>query len=459
MSQNHVCHWLNGKSGGLIHWDAALMRTPDTLAFAVDDAHLRTEHPGWNGGWIVVNARECTSEAIVGAIRQGNFYSSQGPEIRAITLADDQLTVQTSPVQFARLVGPGWKGTTLGSFAGPPLETIRFQVPSDWRYAYLEVEDQAGRRAWTNSLFCAPALKNTGVSSMANAEPGQDRPAKLAISKDLVSGAKVRQLTTYRAHGHLPRIVAHRGLSGACPENTLPAFAAAVALGADEIELDLWASCDGELVVCHDPDVDRTSDGHGLIRDLTWARIRELDAGAWHSPAWTGTRFCRLDEVLDAFGGRVQMNIHIKEPGQNGLVVRRARDMAAERGLLDDIYIAGDTDVLEWAVAVAPDVSRCSLAHSQCGARMLDSALKYRCARVQFWNSNFTAADIARAHEHGIACNLFFGDRPDTPDEAVRLCEIGLDAILTNWTTTVLPAVREHEAKSVSSTSIGGTTE
>ena len=56
---NHVCHWLNGKSGGLIHWDALLSRNPSALAFAVDDAHLRPEHPGWNGGWIVVNAGVC----------------------------------------------------------------------------------------------------------------------------------------------------------------------------------------------------------------------------------------------------------------------------------------------------------------------------------------------------------------------------------------------------------------
>jgi len=288
---------------------------------------------------------------------------------------------------------------------------------------------------------------------MPNAEAGRDWPSKLIVSNDPVSGATVRQLTHHRAHSHHPRVVAHRGLSGVCPENTLPAFAAAVALGADEIELDLWASRDGELVVCHDPDVDRTSDGHGLIRDLMWAQIRELDAGAWHSPAWRGVRFCRLDDVLDECGGRVQMNIHIKEPGTDGLVVRRCRDLAAERGLLKEIYIAGDTDVLEWAVALAPDVSRCSLAYPDCGARMLDSALKHRCARVQFWNPNFTAADIARAHEHGLVCNLFSGDRPDTPDEAVHACGIGIDAILTNWTTTVLPVVREHEAASVSSRS------
>ena len=239
-----------------------------------------------------------------------------------------------------------------------------------------------------------------------------------------------------------PHVVAHRGLSGVCPENTLPAFAAAVALGADEIELDLWASCDGELVVCHDADVDRTSNGHGLIRDLTWAEIGSLDAGSWHSPDWAGVPFCRLNDVLDQCGGRIVMNLHIKEPGPEGLVVRRTRELAAQLGLLDDIYIAGEEDVLEWAVKLAPDVARCCLESPGDGSRMLDFALEYGCGRVQFWNPNLTPADIARAHDKGLLCNLFFGDRPDTAEEAVRMCGLGIDAILTNWANQVLPAVR-----------------
>lgn len=245
-----------------------------------------------------------------------------------------------------------------------------------------------------------------------------------------------------------PRVVAHRGLSGACPENTLPAFAAAVALGADELELDVWASKDGELVVCHDETVDRTSDGEGRICELTWARIRELDAGAWLGREWAGVPFCRLDDVLDECGGRLVMNVHVKEPGRNGLVVHRVRELAAARGLLSQLYVAGRRDVLEWAAKAAPDLARCSLESPGSGTGMLDCALEYGCARVQFWNPNFTPDDIARAHRHGIRCNLFFGDRPDTPEEAVRLCGLGLDAILTNWANTVLPAVRAYRASS-----------
>lgn len=238
------------------------------------------------------------------------------------------------------------------------------------------------------------------------------------------------------------RVVAHRGLSGVCPENTLPAFAAALALGVDEIELDLWASRDGELVVCHDESVDRTSNGRGLIRDLDWAAIRALDAGAWHDPAWTGVPFCRLEEVLDLCGGRTMLNIHVKEAGADGLVVRRTRELAVARGLLNNVYLAGDRDVLACARRIAPDLARCCLEGAANGATMLDCALEYGCARVQFWNPNFTPADIARAHASGMVCNLFFGDRPDTPEEAVRVAAMGIDAVLTNWANTVSPTLR-----------------
>jgi hypothetical protein len=155
---NHVCHWLNGKSGGLVHWDALLRRNPNTLAFAADDAHLRPEHPGWNGGWIVVNAEACTRPAIMDAIRRGNFYSSCGPEIRSIALDGEDLIMNTSPVRFVRLVGPGWNGERLGSFDGPLLTDLRMRVPAAWKYTYVELEDQNGRRAWTNNLFVDDSL-------------------------------------------------------------------------------------------------------------------------------------------------------------------------------------------------------------------------------------------------------------------------------------------------------------
>ena len=63
------------------------------------------------------------------------------------------MTVRTLPVQFARLAGPGSSGKRIGSFDGERRTEATFEIVPDWPYAYLEVEDACGRRAWTNNLF------------------------------------------------------------------------------------------------------------------------------------------------------------------------------------------------------------------------------------------------------------------------------------------------------------------
>ena len=113
-----------------------------------------------------------------------------------------------------------------------------------------------------------------------------------------------------------PRLCAHRGYNKAAPENTLPAFALAVSMGAQEIELDLWPNKDGDLVVCHDPTVDRTTNGKGLISEMTTKEIKSLDAGTWFSPAYKEIKMPLFEEVLDLFANKVITNIHIKSPSK-----------------------------------------------------------------------------------------------------------------------------------------------
>lgn len=128
------------------------------------------------------------------------------------------------------------------------------------------------------------------------------------------------------------RYCAHRGFNAVAPENTLPAFAEAVALGADEIEFDLWPTADGQLVVCHDPAVDRTTDGTGTICDMTCEEIRGFDAGVKFCEEYAGVRLPLFEEVLQQFAGRVVMNIHIKSLGrpviENAVMMERGRELS-----------------------------------------------------------------------------------------------------------------------------------
>src|SRR5437867_120130 len=98
--------------------------------------------------------------------------------------------------------------------------------------------------------------------------------------------------------------IAHRGASGRAPENTHVAFAAALELGVDAIEIDCQLSADGELVVIHDETLDRTTTGLGPVGAKTWGELATLDAGSWWDPRFRGERIPRLADVLAQIGGR-----------------------------------------------------------------------------------------------------------------------------------------------------------
>jgi glycerophosphoryl diester phosphodiesterase len=109
-----------------------------------------------------------------------------------------------------------------------------------------------------------------------------------------------------------PLNFAHRGASAEAPANTLAAFMLASELGADGIELDVHLSRDGEIVVIHDFTVESTTDGEGKVANKTLAELRELDAGSWFDPAFAGQQIPTLQEVVDAVGDRLLLNIEIK---------------------------------------------------------------------------------------------------------------------------------------------------
>lgn len=93
-------------------------------------------------------------------------------------------------------------------------------------------------------------------------------------------------------------IVCHRGANKVAPENTLPALECALAAGFSHIEVDLQISSDGEIVVHHDPTLDRTTNGKGAVAAHSLAELRALDAGSWFDPFFAGTPIPTLAEVL-----------------------------------------------------------------------------------------------------------------------------------------------------------------
>jgi len=109
-----------------------------------------------------------------------------------------------------------------------------------------------------------------------------------------------------------PIIFAHRGASASAPENTLAAFKKAYDLGAEAIELDVQLNADQRAIVIHDTTVDRTTDGTGRVRDLSLEKLKSLDAGSFFSTEFAGERIPLLEEVFEAFGRKLFVNIELK---------------------------------------------------------------------------------------------------------------------------------------------------
>ncbi len=111
--------------------------------------------------------------------------------------------------------------------------------------------------------------------------------------------------------------IAHRGASAYAPENTLAAFECAFEMGADGVELDVVLTKEGIPVVIHDDTVDRTTNGHGFVRDMSLQEVQALDAGSRFDPRFRGAQIPTLAQVLQAIGRRGTVNIEIKALNKN----------------------------------------------------------------------------------------------------------------------------------------------
>ena len=104
----------------------------------------------------------------------------------------------------------------------------------------------------------------------------------------------------------LPRIVAHRGNSSVAPENTLAAIQSAIDVGADMVEIDVYPTKDGEIVLLHDGTLDRTTNGTGSVSNYTLAELKELDAGSWKSLRYRGEKI-PLREALELAKDKIRV--------------------------------------------------------------------------------------------------------------------------------------------------------
>ena len=163
--------------------------------------------------------------------------------------------------------------------------------------------------------------------------------------------------------GPTPRLFAHRGASGEAPENSMPAFQRAADLGIVYMELDVHLTRDGHVIVFHDETLERTTNGHGQVKDHTLAELQQLDAGYNFSPddgktfpfRGQGVTISRLTEVLrDLPQIRFTVEIKQKEPP----IEEQTIAVIQECGVADTVVLASEHDAVVTRVrSLAPAIT------------------------------------------------------------------------------------------------------
>ena len=230
-----------------------------------------------------------------------------------------------------------------------------------------------------------------------------------------------------------PRVCAHRGFSSIAPENSMPAFGAAVAMGAQEIEFDLWWTKDGQIVSIHDAELDRVSNGSGYVFEHTLAELKALDFGSKAGAEFAGMQIPTFEEILKKFSCHVVMNIHIKtlhnvddyDPARLQKIIDLIHAYDCEKYVY---FMSGNDKVLALAQKMAPHIPRCA-GGGRAPWQIVERAMQFGCYKVQFFKPYFNQDMIDKAHANGIMCNVFWSD---DPDEAKQFWEMGIDTILTN---------------------------
>lgn len=230
-----------------------------------------------------------------------------------------------------------------------------------------------------------------------------------------------------------PRLCAHRGFNTVSPENSMPAFGAAVALGASEIEFDLWPTKDGEIVSLHDPVLDRVSNGSGNVWDYTLEELKTFDFGIKSGAGFEGLKIVTFEEILQKFSSHVVMNIHLKTKDNfekySQDTINKIVSLINKYDCKKYVYfMTGNSNLMAQLRELAPDITRC-MGAGEDAWNIVDNAIKYECKKVQLFKPYYNREMIDKAHAHGIICNVFWSDEPS---EAQQMLDMGIDVILTN---------------------------
>ena len=212
------------------------------------------------------------------------------------------------------------------------------------------------------------------------------------------------------------RLIAHRGFRSIYPENTLEAVEAAAAV-ADGIEIDVRRCASGELVVIHDPTVDRIADGDGAVADLTRSELEALDV------LGSGAGVPTLVEALRTIPGHVGVNVELKEQGTEADALRHLSSTHP-----NSIVSAFDRDVLAECRAVDPTVPRAYLT-AESGTECVSAAVDLDCEFLHPPADACTEHLVNATHRAGMSVTAW---TVDSASETEPLADVGVDGVIAD---------------------------
>ncbi len=240
-------------------------------------------------------------------------------------------------------------------------------------------------------------------------------------------------------------VVAHRGFSGDAPENTLAAFQKAVDSGSDMMELDVHLSKDGDVVVIHDAQLERTTNGQGRIIDHTLQELKQLDAGSKFSPRFIGERIPTLKEALDLAQGKIGVNIEIKNGSLDPYTIQDLADRTLQEvdraGMLRQVLFSSFNPMaLERIRETTPQAHVALLFHHPW--TVLEEITKgKRYSILNLHDAHLTQEKATRLKKQKIWVNVY------TVNSQKRMKEFiswGVDGIITNYPNRLIDILRRR---------------
>ncbi len=229
-----------------------------------------------------------------------------------------------------------------------------------------------------------------------------------------------------------PYVFAHRGASAHAPENTLAAFQLALEQGAPAIEFDVKLTLDGRVIILHDTTLERTTDGFGRVTQLPFAALRELDAGSWFDVKYRGEKIPALDEVFEAFGRKLYMNIELANYATPfDLLVENVVTLVQKYALEEFVLVSSFLPFnLTRAAHLLPNVPRGQLADAgwkgwwqRAWGALIDVQAEHP------YRADVSAARVASAHARGRRMHAW---TVNDAEEMRRLRAAGVDGLFSD---------------------------